>query len=476
MEKVKQNLFKIIIFSLLTVICGIFAVNKAGIKDGATFTLSVLLTVYIFILAKKDVKKAIFLFIISMPILVTARKLLYLDLFILKLNFESIIIVYLLVLKYKEISDRFKTLFNEGKISIKLFYFIGFFIIASYVSCIFSNNYISSLQLTTTSVLIPTLLIIIVVGLLNKDDIKKVVYSLIISINLSCIYGIVQVLGVGLSLQAIKASREYFTFGYHNVNIFVNIALLVYPLLLNELLYKENTKKEKLFLIASILLQTGSLFITFSRGAWLAVLMVVVSIFFSKKYRVIFITMMVIGLVGSRWVLPSILSRGSGNQAFLANTSNTARILSIYTSKEIMLDNIYGIGLGNFNESYRNNVISGYYNIDEEERKLMSTPLYTLEHAHNFFLNIGVELGLFSLIAVILIFAERIMKCFKRFEEYRAILISLGIFIFIGVTTGIELNHKGVITNMYILWIIFGLITLIGFRNEGVTEEKKDCR
>lgn len=472
MNKIKQGLFKVIIFACLAVICGIFSVSKVGIKDGATFTLSVLLTIFIIILEKKDVKKAVYLFIISMPILVTARKLLYTDLFILKLNFESLIIIYLFAIKYKEIVEKFKKLFRDHSLSVKLFYYIGFFIIASYTSCIFSHNFINSLQLTTTSVLIPILLIIIIVGLFDKEDIKTIIYSLIMSINLSCLYGMVQVLGIGLSLYAIKTSREYLTFGYHNVNIFVNIALLVYPLLLSELLYKNTDKKEKIFLIGSLLLQTGSIFITFSRGAWLALAMVVVAIFFSKKYRVIFAVMMVVGLLLGNLLLPSILSRGSGNQSFLVNTSNTARILSIYTSKEIMMDNIYGVGFGNFNQKYRNYVISGYLNINEEERMQMSTPLYTLEHAHNFLLTIGVELGIFALIAVILIFFERIMRCIRNFDENRAILISILMFIFIGLTTGIELNHKGVITNMYILWIVFGLVTLQGCDKSSLAKEK----
>lgn len=466
MDKIKQNLIKLILSTFLAVICGVLAINKVGIKDGATFTLSVILTICIMILVRKDVKKATYLFIISMPILVTARKLLYADFFILKLNFESIIIVYIFAIKYKEILEKFKKLFKENYISKKLFYFSGFFIVASYVSSVFSHNFINSLQLTTTSVLIPALLIIIIVGIFDKGDIKNITYSLIISINLSCLYGIVQVLGIGLNLNVIKTSREYLTFGYHNVNIFVNIALLVYPLLLSELLYKNTSKKEKIFLMGSLLLQTGSIFITFSRGAWLALAIVVVAIFFSKKYKIIFVAMMVMGLLLSNLLLPSILSRGSGNQSFLANTSNTARILSIYTSKEIIENNIYGVGFGNFNEKYRDYVISGYLSINEEDRKQMSTPLYSLEHAHNFFLSIGVELGIFTLVAVILIFAERIIKCIKKFNINRAILISIGMFIFIGLTTGIELNHKGVVTNMYILWIIFSLITLQEYEEE----------
>ena len=42
------------------------------------------------------------------------------------------------------------------------------------------------------------------------------------------------------------------------------------------------------------------------------------------------------------------------------------------------------------------------------------------------------------------------------------------IFVFIGLTTGIELNHKGVLTNTYIMWILFAMIS--------VNNEKEDVK
>lgn len=468
----KKNIFKIIIAGLLIALCGILAIKKVGVKDGATFTMSVILTMFIFVVAVKNIKKAIYIFIISLPILVTARKLFYVDLYLLKLNFESLIIIYLFIIGYKQVINRFLILINDSRRSKIVIYLISLFVIGSYISVFFSDNIVTSLELTTTSVLIPMLLFIIIVGIFDKSDIQTIVYCLIICINLSCLYGGIQVLGIGLSLSAIKGAREYLSFGYHNVNIFVNVALLVYPLLLNEMLYKKNSKKKKVFLICSFLLQSGAIFITFSRGAWLALGMIVVAIFFSKKYRIVFITMILIGLVLGRSLLPIILNRGGGNQSFLSNTSNTARVLAIYTSKEIIKDNLCGIGYGDFNKAYRENVVSAYKSIDISKRQYITTPTYTLEHPHNFFLSIGVELGVVAVISIILLFIERILRCIKNFSDNRAILISILIFIFIGLTTGIELNHKGVITNMYILWILFGLITVNNSNCKEVKEIK----
>ncbi|GAA0083816.1 hypothetical protein UT300007_02550 [Clostridium sp. CTA-7] len=456
----KKSYLKIILLFITTIICGIFSVYKVGVKDGATFTLSLIITIYIILNGKKNVKQSIYIFITSMPVLVTARKLLYIDFFLMKLNFESIIIIYLFVINYKTITLKIKNIFEDGKKAKTYSYLLIIFIVASYISCIFSDEFFYSFELVTTSVFLPILLGIIVVTIFNKNDLKPLLYSLILSINLSCLYGGMQMIEIGSSISGIKSAREQLTFGYHNLNIFVNVALLVFPLLLNELLYNKSTIKEKLFLIGSILLQSAAIFLTFSRGAWLALGIVTILILFSKRYKYVFLVITLLGMLISPVMIPKIMGRGDSSSHFLENTSNTARLLSIVTSKEVMKDNILGVGYGNFNKYYRNNVEKAYLTIDYDVRKHMVAPLYTMEHAHNFFLNIGVELGIVSLIAIIGIFIQRLKACIKNYNLNRGIFVSLIIFIFIGLTTGIELNHKGVITNTYILWILFSMITL----------------
>lgn len=443
--------------AIFIIVSALLSVKAVGVKDGATFTLSLVVTLYILINAKKDIKKCLYLFIVSMPILVTARKLLYLDLFLIKLNFESIIILYIFITNFKSIIDKGREFVNRYKI---LSYFIILFCLFSYISCMFSSKPILSLELTTTSILLPIILGLIFITIFEKRDIKKIAYALILSINFSCLYGLLQLLGILVSGGHLKDSRDMLTFGYHNVNIFVNVALMVFPLLLNEILYKKNSTMEKVFLILSGVLQMGCIFITFSRGAWLSLGLVVVLIIFSKKYKYLFIVMVIIGGLLSPIVLPKVMGRGDSSTHFLQNTSNTARLLSIVTSKDVMIDNVFGVGYGNFNEVYRTNVADSYLSLNYNLRKNMTAPLYTMEHAHNFFLNIGVELGVTPFISIVGIMGIFIWLCIKKYKENRGIFVSLIIFIFIGLTTGIQLNHKGVLTNTYILWILFGIIIL----------------
>lgn len=453
-----------LILSILVVI-SIISLSKLGIKDGSMVSISVLLIIIMILLSKKDMKKSMYMFIVSMPILVTARKLFYLDLGLIKLNFESVMILYFFILNYKYIVNKFKTMThsNSGK---RFIYYVIFLIIASYASCFFSKDIMKSIALNTTSILVPTLLMITIIGVFEKSDIKNIVYTLIMCINLSCFYGFMQMLSIGTSLSAIKNSREYITFGYHNTNIFVVIALLIYPLILNELLYKKNNKKENIFLIASLLIQTMALLLTFSRGAWLSLGLVFIAVLFSKKYRGVFLVISILGIVSASTLLPYIMSRGGSSEtSILTNQSTTARIQSIYTSVEIMQDNILGVGYGEFNNSYRDYAVEGYMDIPKEIRDKMRSPFYTLENAHNFFLHMGVELGIFVLASMILILINRIIECFKNYKDNRGIFIAIAMFIFIGITTGIELNHKGVLTNTYILWTIFALITLNSMDN-----------
>lgn len=466
--KNKKNILTLCLLAIITIVVGLFSVKELGIKDGGTFTLSVILLIIILILSRKDFKKAVYLFIVSMPILVTARKGLYLDLFIIKLNFESIIILLLFFSKYKEIYINLKNKYKENKNILRL---VFLFIFLALISTIFSKDILESLRLTVTSVVVPILLGIIILTMFNKKDIKALVYSLGLSINLSCLYGILQIAGIGFSLSAVKSARNLLTFGYHNGNIFVNIALMAFPLLLNELLHKKTSLREKIFLILSLGLQSISIFLTFSRGAWLAIAISVILVLFSKKYKYLFIGLTIFGLVASPFILPKILGRGDSSTHFLQNTSNTARLLSIVTSKDIMLDNVFGVGYGNFNEHYRETVTDSYLNLSLNFRKHMITPLYTMEHAHNFFLNIGVELGILSMITILLIFINRIKAIIKNYSLNRGIFISIAIFIFIGLTTGIELNHKGVLTNTYIMWILFSMITLNNEKNGGEISE-----
>ncbi|HCW04358.1 MAG TPA: hypothetical protein DGK91_07425, partial [Clostridium sp.] len=69
-----------------------------------------------------------------------------------------------------------------------------------------------------------------------------------------------------------------------------------------------------------------------------------------------------------------------------------------------------------------------------------------LEHAHNLWLQIGVEFGIVCLIVFILIVINRIKVIFKDYTFNRGVFTSIVAWVIYSTSTGMEFNHKGVIT------------------------------
>ena len=204
MNKKYSSIIISIALIIFVALIGLFSVKNLGVKDGAMITLSAILVIFIVMLSKKNFKASICLFIISMPILVTARKVFYYDFLIFKFTLETIIILFFAVIGWRDIKNFLLNNLNKSK-TVRIFsYSLIALLISSYVSVIFSTNKIDSLRLTNVSILVPILLLIIIISVFKKEDVKYLVYSLIISINLSCLYGLVQAAGLGLSLSAIK--------------------------------------------------------------------------------------------------------------------------------------------------------------------------------------------------------------------------------------------------------------------------------
>ena len=450
-----KYLIAILLFSILS---EVFLIRKIGIKDSTTFALALALVLFEIILSKEDINRSILLFILSLPVLVTARKVFYLDIKLIILNFESIYIIGIFLLNFKKVKNIFGEYSREKGLNKNIFTYIIFFVACSYISVIFSPDSMRSFALTTTSVLIPIMFMFVLAAVINKDEINRVIFMLILAVNLSCLYGFVQIIkNHAFSFTALKASRDIITFGFHNSNNFVFVILIVYPLLVDALLYKKYNESNKVFYIISFLLQSLSIFVTFSRGAWLAVILTFVLLLLNKKYIKVFYVFIGLVLATAKWTIPYIMHRGVQGVTLLQNESTMARVQSIVTSIYISIKYPFGVGMGYFTEFYKKYVIDGYMILPDSLRSNSTVPNYTMELAHNVLMQISVELGLFALILFLLIYANRIKSCILSYSENKAINASLIMYMFLGVTTGIEFNHKGVVTPTIMLWIIIAL-------------------
>ena len=91
---------------------------------------------------------------------------------------------------------------------------------------------------------------------------------------------------------------------------------------------------------------------------------------------------------------------------------------------------------------------------------------YALEHAHNLFVQIGVEYGIITMILFIIMIINRLTVVVKDYKNNRGIFAAIIVFTIISILTGGEFNHKGVITPTLILWLLFGITILNSTKEE----------
>jgi O-antigen ligase len=458
---IKKRYKILIAISLLSLSISIIFLKQIGKKDAvmvfaATFLL--LLEIYI---ASIDRKKSILLFILSFPILVTARKICYFASASIRLNYEIIYITILFILSIKDVKAYLKrSLKKDNTPEFKYITLIALLVIFAINSISFSQNIVMSLSETYMGLIAPIMFMLCVVSIFTKEDRFKIYYMLIGGLNLSCFYGFFQIFANRIPLNEISRNRALITFGYHNINIFAGILTITLPFIMDMILYKDNTKKEKRFLYISMIICLTALVLTFTRGAWMSFAISIFIILISKKYKKILYFLLAISLFLAKPLLSLMITRGGTTVSFFQNESVIARLQSIFTSIRMMVHYPFGIGAGNFESMYKNFAMEGYFAMPQSFRTQITTANYTLENAHNLWLQIGVEFGVVCSIIFFIIVLNRIALLFKNYSENRANFTSIVIFLIYTVLTGMEFNHKGVITETLIVWIIFAIISL----------------
>lgn len=457
---IKKNYKNILLFALISIFIGGIFFKKLGVKDTVMVIIATFLLCLEIYLIKIDRKKSILLFMISFPILVMARKICNFNFFFFKCTYESIYISTLLLLNIKEfVNEVINYIIKIRGNSRKFMVLIAIFIIFAINSSFFSMNIWNSLSEVYLSILMPITLMFFIIITFNKEDMKKIYYSNILAINFSCLYGFSQILFIRVPFKGIKLNRGLITFGYHNINIFAGVLMLIIPLIIELILYHNNSIKEKIFLYFSIIINMIALIFTFTRGAWISFIVILFIMLISKKYKKILYLFTVIFALVSTKLIPFIISRGT-NVSFFQNESAIARIQSFFTSKQILLKFPLGVGGGGFAQMYKIYATQGYLSMPESFRHKIVTATYSLESAHNLWLHIGVEFGIVCAVVFFSIIMNRILKLLANYSENRATFASIISYLIFSVLTGVEYNHKGIITATLIIWVIFSIIEI----------------
>lgn len=469
----KKNYIILFTIIVISIVVFLFLFKKIGVKDSGMVSIATAMLIFDLYYASIDMKKSIFLFIVSFPIFVTARKVVYFDVLFIKVTYESIYITIMFILNIKNIGKYIKTkLYNKDSHNRNFLFLIIVFVVLATNSNIFSEHILKSLSSTYISIFIPVMFMFIILVNFKKEDIKNIFFALIISIDCSCFYGFSQVIANRMSLGDITRNRNLITFGYHNVNIGAGIILLIVPLVLELVLYGKLSKKEKIFVYGSLFINIIALLITFTRGAWLSFLIITFIMLISKKYKKIVYFLGIAFLISSKWIITFILQRGQVNVEILKNESIMARLQAIVASCIIVIQYPFGAGGATFAELYKKYAMNAYLAFPESFRINAPVANYAMENAHNLWFQIAVEFGIVCSILFFIIVINRLKVIFENYSENRGVFTTIIIYIIYSVLTGNEFDHKGVITGTLIMWLIFAIVELNNKEdclNEGLT-------
>lgn len=188
-------------------------------------------------------------------------------------------------------------------------------------------------------------------------------------------------------------ARAYATFGNPNIYAIFLIVTTIFSLVY---IFEENGKLLRTIYVFVGLINLTALLLTWTRGAWLALLITLIALLIIKsksapKLLLIPIALIPIGLC----LLPSGFIQRFASIFSGADSSISSR-LSIWRSSLLMLrDNLF-IGIGVGEDSF------------SEEFLLYAEDAVTAPHSHNLFLEIGCQAGIFALLLFLLIIFVRI--------------------------------------------------------------------
>ena len=473
-ELLKKNHILLCIIFIISMLVFLFLFRRIGIKDSVMVSFATAMLIIDLYVATVDMKKSILLFILCFPIFVTARKVVYFDILFIKVSCESIYITIIFILNVKNIVKYVKSkLYNKESNSSKFLFLIIIFVVLATNSNIFSEHIMKSLSSTYISIFIPVMFMLIILVNFKKEDTKNIFFALIVSIDLSCFYGFSQVITNRMSLGDVMRNRNLITFGYHNVNIGAGIILLIVPLVLELILYRELNKKEKIFVYGSLFINMIALLITFTRGAWFSFLIVTFIMLISKKYKKIVYFLGIAFLVSSKWIVTFILQRGQVNVEILKNESIMARLQAIVASVIVVIKYPFGAGGATFAELYKKYAMNAYLAFPESFRINAPVANYSMENAHNLWFQIAVEFGIVCSMLFFIIIINRLKVIFENYSENRGVFTTIVIYAIYSVLTGNEFDHKGVITGTLIIWLIFAIVELNN--KEECLNNKEEC-
>lgn len=299
--------------------------------------------------------------------------------------------------------------------------------------------------------------------------VKRCLYALVCSSGFVAIYGIYQNYFGILSttwqdMEMFSEIKGRVVSMFENPNVLGEFLILLFPCTL-ALMATSKRSYERFFLFALALMDCWCLVFTWSRGAWIGcVISTVLFLCVSSKY---FFTA---GLLSLPWAAVFLSLKGKSvvlTRLTSFSDSSVSYRVSIWRGVRHMLEDVglYGIGIGEgaFKKIYPAYSLAG---------------IEAAPHAHNLYLQIAVELGVFAL-AIFLIFiflyAQFSFSFCKTAMSRSNKLICLGIFS--GVFALLLQGMTDYVWYNYRIFLLFWMLVGLGFAHvyaARMTEEEMD--
>ena len=208
------------------------------------------------------------------------------------------------------------------------------------------------------------------------------------------------------------------------------------------------------FLWLLIVFHIIALYFTFSLGGWLSILggvfAVYVSCLFKKYFRFFVYSILVFALLCSFLAFgANLILANLGYSESVPATAVDSRI-AIYeaTQKIILLNPVWGVGIGNFQQSYL-----------ESQKYFTPFPQWAVPHAHNALMQVGAQGGVFSIILFVVLLIIVINNYSRKRKKGSLFLILLVYFLLFGIVDNpIEKNDLAVIFWLVIVFLGFNFL------------------
>lgn len=419
------------------------------------------------------IELGILIFITSLPILYLVSELIIrkfrFGLTFLMITPETVFLAFLFIAflinltkkKYKTISY-----ISKNYTSIDFFMFILLF--AGIISIISSPNINLSYKCFAKGIVEPIILYFILTRIIsNKKQINIIIISIISSAFLLSCYLLFYHLKYINYLTPEEVEYFRFASGHFNPAISNTILIIAIPLAIGFLL-SNSDKLVKTIIIFSIFVMIFTLFLSYSRGAWISLLISFLVLLKVKKFRIVFVPLI------SLFALLMFIEKIK-NLIFLRQSIASGGIIDFLfdldrwqgwiSGLQMMIDHpITGIGMGMFKYKFPSYIIS---------------PNTFLVSSHNLFIDIGAELGVICFISFLMMTLTVLYLCiFKLTDQkiYKISLISslLGYLVFMLTSGGGLVHYTPSFSNFINIhtFITFTLISLVVISHRNTNERR----